>query len=115
MLLSVNPERMLVQVDRNLGAHFDALAATVREALAIHDGLVAGVAAKLAEGVEVVDAGPASRDDAGPPLCKVCGVAIEDEPRVRCARCQAPHHRDCWEFIGGCSIFGCSGKESIPA
>jgi hypothetical protein len=115
MLVSVNPERMLVQVDRNLGTQFEALSTAVREALILHDGLVAGVAAKLAEGVDVIDAGPPAAEDAGPPLCKVCGQLIESGPRTLCARCKAPHHRDCWEFIGGCSIFGCNGKEGVPA
>lgn len=45
MLVSINPERMLVQVDRNLGTSVDGLAAGVREALTIHDGLQSGVAA----------------------------------------------------------------------
>lgn len=113
MLLSVNPERMLVQVDRNLAVQFDPLATAVREALALHDSLVAGVSAKLSEGVEVVAAGPAAPGDAGPPLCKVCGEVVEAGPRTTCARCKAPHHRDCWEFIGGCSIFGCNGKDGV--
>jgi hypothetical protein len=116
MLVSVNPERLLVQVDRNLAVQAEALATAVREALVIHDGLVTGVAAKVAEGVAVIAAGPAAPEDAGPPLCKVCGQLIDDGvPRTLCARCKAPHHRDCWEFIGGCSIFGCNGKEGIPA
>ena len=33
MLVSINPERLLVQVDRNLGQSIEALAAAVREAL----------------------------------------------------------------------------------
>ena len=115
MLLSVNPERMLVQVDRNLGTQYEALSTAVREALVIHDDLVAGVAAKLAEGVDVIASGPPAAEDAGPPLCKVCGQLIEAGPRTLCARCKAPHHRDCWEFIGGCSIFGCNGKEGMHA
>ncbi len=114
MLVSVNPERLLVQVDRNLATQFDALSAAVREALVIHDGLISGVSAKMAEGVAVIAAGPAAAEDAGPPLCKVCGQTIDGGPRTLCARCKAPHHRDCWEFIGGCSIFGCNGKEGVP-
>ena len=66
MLVSINPERMLVQVDRNLGLSPDGLAAGVREALTIHDGLQTGVAARLGEGVAIVAAGPASAEDAGP-------------------------------------------------
>src|SRR5271155_4440454 len=43
MVVSITPERMLVQVDRNLGASVDSLALGVREALTIHDGLQSGV------------------------------------------------------------------------
>jgi hypothetical protein len=114
MLVSINPERMLVQVDRNLGLSPDALAAGVREALTIHDGLKNGVASRMGEGVAIVAAGPASAEDAGPSMCKVCGDPIGDAPRVQCATCRTPHHRDCWEFVGGCSIFGCKGKTAIP-
>ncbi len=110
MLVSINPERMLVQVDRNLGQVGKLLSAAVREALVIHDGLQAGVMARLAEGVAIVAAGPRRREDAGPPICKVCGDLIGDAPWVTCTTCLTPHHRDCWEFIGACSIFGCQGK-----
>ena len=114
MLVSINPERLLVQVDRNLGASVDSLAAGVREALTIHDGLQSGVGRPARRGVAIVDAGPASVDDAGPPMCKVCGETISDTPRVFCATCRTPHHRDCWEFIGACSVFGCKGKAAVP-
>ena len=116
MLVSINPERMLVQVDRNLGASVEALASGVREALTIHDGLRTGVAARLGEGVSIVAAGPASAEDAGPPVCKVCGEAISGagSPKVFCSTCRTPHHRDCWDFIGACSVFGCKGKTASP-
>src|SRR5262249_46887160 len=44
MLVSVNPERMLVQVDRNLGLNAEPLANAVHESLVIHDGLCQAVA-----------------------------------------------------------------------
>lgn len=113
MLLSINPERMLVQVDRNLGVSPEALAHAVGEALVIHDGLQLGVAARMSQGVSIVSVGPSSADDAGPPICKVCGEPIA-APTVLCATCRTPHHRDCWEFVGSCSIYGCSGKHSVP-
>jgi hypothetical protein len=109
MLLSINPERMLVQVDRNLGLQVEALAYAVREAIDIHDCLQASVAARLSQGVEVVSVGPAAVEE-GPPTCKVCGDPIV-EYHVVCASCRTPHHRDCWTFIGGCSIFGCNSKQ----
>ncbi len=114
MLLSINPERMLVQVDRGLGSQAGALEAAVRDALLIHDGLLRGVTSRLTEGIAIVAAGPAAPEDAGPPLCKVCGEAIVI-PHVICVACRTPCHRDCWSFVGGCSIFGCQGKQGLPA
>lgn len=113
MLVSVNPERILVQVDRNLSLNVEALAYAVRGALELHDYLQASVASRLAEGISIVSFGAAGADE-GPPLCKVCGETITDV-HVICSVCRAPHHRDCWAFIGGCSIFGCNGKQCIPA
>jgi hypothetical protein len=113
MLVSINPERMLVQVDRNLGLDPEALAHAVREALLIHDGLLEGVASRMSQGVSIVAVGPADAEDGGPPICKVCGEPITS-PGVLCASCKTPHHRDCWEFVGNCSIYGCNGKVSLP-
>ncbi len=114
MLISINPERLLVQIDRNLGNSTESLAAIVREALKIHDGLLSGVATRLGDGIAVVSAGAAEVEEAGAPVCKVCGEAVHEPPRVICTTCRAPHHRDCWEFVGGCSIFGCNGKTGVP-
>jgi hypothetical protein len=113
MLISINPERLLVQVDRNLAQYSDALLQAVHEALVIHDGLLAGVSSRMNQGIAIVASGPASPDDAGPPICKVCGEPIND-PEVRCTTCRTPHHRDCWEFVGSCSIYGCNGKRCEP-
>ena len=114
MLVSINPERMLVQIDRNLGQNSDGLAEVVREALIVYDGLRDGVSARLSEGIAIVAVGPAESADSGPPVCKVCGEAI-NVPGVVCETCRTPHHRDCWEFVGACSIYGCNGKRSVPA
>jgi hypothetical protein len=114
MLISVNPERLLVQVDRNMGAQPEPLCGTVAFALGILDQLVLSVQVRLSQGIAIVAAGPASADDAGPPLCKVCGESITDK-HVVCTTCRTPHHRDCWVFVGGCSIFGCNSKQCVPA
>ncbi|AGA26105.1 RING finger protein [Singulisphaera acidiphila] len=114
MLISINPERLLVQIDRNLGLNADSLAYAVHETLLIHDGLQMGVATQMSQGVSIVAIGPTANEDAGPPICKVCGEAIEG-PRVFCAICRTPHHRDCWEYVGTCSIYGCHGKHSVSA
>lgn len=114
MLLSINPERLLVQVDRNLGQHLSWLDAAVGAALALHDALRESVAARAAEGIAIVAAGPAPEEEAGPPECEVCGDAIVG-PHVVCTACRTPFHRDCWTFVGGCSTFGCLGKQCAPA
>ena len=40
-------------------------------------------------------------------LCQVCGDAMEQENVVYCDQCATPHHRDCWEYVGSCTTFGC--------
>jgi hypothetical protein len=111
MLVSINPERLLVQVDRNLAQYSDALLRAVQESLIIHDGLLAGVAGRITEGIDILATGPAPAEE-GPPVCKVCGEEIVT-PAVVCATCRTPHHRDCWEFVGACSIYGCSSKQCV--
>lgn len=39
--------------------------------------------------------------------CLVCGEGF-GAPPVRCPRCQAPHHADCWEYVPGCARFACA-------
>lgn len=47
--------------------------------------------------------------------CPVCGVGIHD-PAVVCDRCSIPHHRDCWDYAGTCSTYGCTGSAfEVPA
>lgn len=111
MLISINPERLLVQVDRNLGAHAALLDMAVKHALRIHEWLIRSVADRLAEGIDIVAAGPASADD-GPPQCEVCGDPIAGL-HVVCTVCKTPFHRDCWTFIGACSTYGCSSKQCV--
>lgn len=114
MLLSINPERLLVQVDRNLGHHGSLLDVAVRDALLIHDWLIKSVTTRLAVGIDIVAVGPAATDDAGPPVCEVCGEPIAGG-HVVCVTCKTPCHRDCWTFVGGCSIFGCTSKQCVSA
>jgi hypothetical protein len=113
MLLSINPERMLLQIDRNLGVNFDALAWAVQEALVLHDRLLEGVSRRVAQGIDIVDKADGRDEDRGPPVCKVCGEPIANGAVIVCAACNTPHHRDCWEYVGACSIYGCNGKIGV--
>lgn len=109
MLLSVNPERLLVQVDRNLGQSAVLLETAVKQALTIHDRLQTSVRDWLSQGVEIVSVSDDESDPAAPPRCDVCGDPIEGL-HVVCTVCRTPFHRDCWTFVGACSTFGCSSK-----
>jgi hypothetical protein len=44
--------------------------------------------------------------------CGVCGENLADEIVV-CRRCNTPHHRECWQYGGGCATYGCGGRECI--
>jgi hypothetical protein len=39
--------------------------------------------------------------------CMVCGDSIENEKPVYCRSCQTPHHHDCWQYLGKCSMYAC--------
>jgi hypothetical protein len=112
MLVSINPERLLVQVDRNLGQYAEILCQMVSETLVIHDGLQLGVSRRMSEGISIVGPGASTeeQEELGPPICKVCGEVIEEGPVILCASCRTPHHRDCWDYVGSCSIYGCGSK-----
>lgn len=43
-------------------------------------------------------------------VCRVCGEEIR-EGMVFCRRCKTPHHRDCWQYVGRCCVFGCGETE----
>jgi hypothetical protein len=46
--------------------------------------------------------------------CGVCG----EEPttrRVQCAKCDTPHHDECWKYGGGCSVYACGSTVHIES
>jgi hypothetical protein len=113
MLVSINPERMLLQIDRNLGTNTESLAWVVAQALTLHDGLIDGVTRRIGQGVAIVEDSESWPEDLGLPTCKVCGEPIDESEIVVCASCNTPHHRECWEYVGACSIYGCNGKRVL--
>lgn len=40
-------------------------------------------------------------------ICRVCGSALHGSATVACPRCETLHHADCWQYNGGCAVFGC--------
>ena len=108
MLVSINPERLLVQIDRNLGQSTEALIQAVERGP--DDPRWSPVRRQSTHERGNRDRRPgrnAADEDAGPPTCKVCGEPIDGGAVVLCSSCNTPHHRDCWEYVGACSIYGC--------
>lgn len=54
------------------------------------------------QAVQYFDAPP----QASRPHCPVCSGEVIDR-RVECRRCHTPHHRECWDYTGTCSVFAC--------
>ena len=54
--------------------------------------------------IEILDLKEVAVDAA---LCQVCGELVKLEAAKCCPRCDTAHHHDCWEYMGGCSIYGC--------
>lgn len=48
---------------------------------------------------------------AGQGNCPVCASPLGESPRF-CTVCGTPHHRDCWDYLGGCAIYGCSRRRA---
>ena len=44
-------------------------------------------------------------------VCPVCRTPADDQT-IECMHCHGMHHRDCWEYNGGCGKYGCA---SAPA
>jgi TM2 domain-containing membrane protein YozV len=43
------------------------------------------------------------------PVCPYCRVPFDEAspPKVFCTACGTPHHEDCYQENGGCTVFGC--------
>src|SRR5258708_28155612 len=44
------------------------------------------------------------------PVCPYCRTAFDETgpPKVFCTACGTPHHEDCYQENGGCTVFGCA-------
>jgi hypothetical protein len=120
----LGPEaRELIEAGRRIGAggrlrlNIDRLRLRIRteEPLALPHDLAAfarvgvGLLERVKEAVEN-QAAVQFFDAPAPPgsksNCPVCGAEVSAR-RVLCKRCRTPHHRDCWEYANGCSMFAC--------
>lgn len=66
-----------------------------------------------ATGITFVGTSPTSEPQEPDTLesqCQVCGEPLAAD-LVWCAACKTPHHRECWEYFGGCSTYACGHKK----
>lgn len=47
-----------------------------------------------------------------PLTCPYCREAIAETSLAECPACNTPHHHDCWNENGGCTVFGCENAPS---
>lgn len=42
------------------------------------------------------------------PFCAICQTPIaEGEAATACPACATPYHKECWDEVGGCAMYGC--------
>jgi len=88
---------------KELAAEYEILAACVDNSLTLWETLLQSSV-------------PNTEPDGGllqSPVCQVCGDGIELP--VHCCKCRTPHHRDCWEYYGSCSVYACGEKRTAEA
>ncbi|MBM3998389.1 MAG: hypothetical protein FJ297_02405 [Planctomycetes bacterium] len=98
--------RLLVR-KRVLFHQLSALERFTKDAVRLYDQLLVS----QADGIEIIATGT---EPSGVIDCQICGQPIASD-LVRCRRCGTPHHRECWEYNGACSVFGCLETVCVPA
>ena len=99
---------------RSLIIRKDACLQKEEELRAFSEGCLAvlerfATVAGISRGVEMESV----KVDAAGGICQVCGTQMEEQ--VRCARCDTPHHRECWEYMGACSTFACGETRAVAS
>jgi Prokaryotic RING finger family 1 len=61
-------------------------------------------------GIEFV--GEVKEPDTVSSQCQICGESLTGD-LVYCKSCHTPHHRDCWDYYGGCSTYACGQSKSV--
>jgi hypothetical protein len=98
--LNIDRMRLRVRKEEPLATSQD-LVSLVRVGLGLLEQVREAVESRQA--VQFFDALPPSAEKSA---CPVCGAVVM-AGKVLCKRCRTPHHRECWEYARGCSMFAC--------
>ncbi len=104
--VDAGPGGVVIACPRHLAGDAGQLDAFLDEAVA----LFGQIRTPASEQIEVLTA----EECASRGRCPVCAQPLEAATR-RCGGCATPHHSDCWDYFGGCAIYGCArqgGKSS---
>jgi len=97
--INVDRHRLRIRKEEPLSSPRD-LAAFARVGLRLLERVREAI--ESLQAVQYFDAPP----QASRPHCPVCSGDVVDR-RVECRRCHTPHHRECWDYTGTCSVFAC--------
>ena len=98
--LDVTPAGVILKCPRNLTRERVQLLSFLEHALAVISELRAAASGAPPISVaEVVKAGKC-------PVCSDGGGSLDR----RCRGCNAAYHAECWDYLGGCAIFGCEDR-----
>lgn len=107
--LSMNSSRLLIK-KLSLLNRLEDLIAFYESSGRICDEVMTLLGASGAGAIQILDV---SFDGVeATPVCQVCGEEVTGN-KVICRRCRTPHHRDCWEYNGGCSVYACKERRYI--
>lgn len=96
-IVDLSRERLRVQVGEILGSE-ESLERLVRVAREF-----------VGAALEVGGSAPILwESSSGGGRCPVCASPFAGRT-ARCAKCATPHHRECWDYAGGCSTYACGG------
>ena len=103
LYISIHGGHICIQKPRPIRT-FAALKIFIERSLELYDQAMI----TQAVGIEFIESGEAAALEHV--ICKVCGEEIVGHEMVYCQRCKTPHHGDCWQYAGSCSVYGCLEK-----
>lgn len=103
--LSISGGHVLIK-KRGLLREYEQLERFVDLCLQLYDHAVAA----SSEGIEFVEPQPEAVLSLDEAVCQICGETVKLDP-VLCRSCKTPHHKDCWEYYGACSTYGCGQQK----
>lgn len=105
--LSISGGRLIIKTRGHVSDYAD-LEKFVMLSLDLYDCATQAGAA----GIKFVESLPEAKLSLKEAVCQVCGESVKLDA-VFCRACKTPHHKDCWEYYGACSTYGCGQRRYL--